>query len=402
MLSCDFRRLTAAALVLSIVFITMPVSAADFSTRNSAIGSVSAVGLVDLRGVGISQEGTLFAGDSIRAYEKGYAKVLLGTGSKIELSEKTDITVNRDGQGVKIAMNTGTLGFTAKSALRIDVMPFEVTASDDASGHVAIMGPTTAGVRALSGKVTIRNLKTSESFVLMKGQEQLLGLPGGIHAPALATVAGNVPMPVPAPKPQTPAGKTGGGLAMDTGAWLAVIGAAAIAGIAIWAIVEAKSNNDDVSSLKNQITTLQTQQAAALKNVSNANAIANAVSQQQASLASAAALAAQAQLALTAAGLTAQANTAASISQQIAANQNALNLLASQIQALQAQLASGTGNASQLTALLQQEEALRATTNSLIAQLNALLAANANVTGVPKISLNPIPGPIIASASVPV
>jgi hypothetical protein len=271
MLSCDFRRLTAVALVLSIAFITMPVSAADFSTRNSAIGSVSAVGLVDLRGVGISQEGTLFAGDSIRAHEKGYAKVLLGTGSKIELSEKTDITVNRDGQGVKIAMTTGTVGFTAKSALRIDVAPFEVIASDDASGHVAILSPTIAGIRALSGKVTVRNLKTSESFELSKGQEQFLGLPNGIHAPALAEVASNVPVPIPAPKPQTPAGKTSGGLAMDTGAWLAVIGVGALGGLAIWALVDVHNKNSDIDSLNSSIAALNqqiaslNQQIAALK-----------------------------------------------------------------------------------------------------------------------------------------
>src|SRR5947209_4270802 len=109
MLSCDYRKLTAAALVLSTIFITMPISAADFSTTKSALGSVSAVGAVELRGIGISQEGTLFAGDSIRSHEKGYAKVLLGTGSKIELYEKTEVSVNRDAEGVKIAMNTGNL-----------------------------------------------------------------------------------------------------------------------------------------------------------------------------------------------------------------------------------------------------------------------------------------------------
>src|SRR5205085_2613178 len=134
-------------------------------------------------------EGTLFAGDNVRAREKGYAKILLGTGSKIEISEKTDVSVNRDAQGVKIAMNTGTVGFTATSSLRIDVAPFEVIASDGSSGNVAIMSPTTGGVRAINGKVTIRNLKTSESFVLLKGQERLLGLRDGINAPPLAEIA---------------------------------------------------------------------------------------------------------------------------------------------------------------------------------------------------------------------
>src|SRR5436190_7791903 len=129
MLTSDFRRVVAVALVLTTTFVTMPLSAADFSIARPVIGSVSAVGPVDLRGVGISQEGTLFAGDSIRAREKGYAKVLMGTGSKIELAEKTDVKVSRDEQGVKIAMNTGTVGFTARTLLRIDVLPFEVTAT---------------------------------------------------------------------------------------------------------------------------------------------------------------------------------------------------------------------------------------------------------------------------------
>jgi hypothetical protein len=396
--------------VLTTAFITMPVSAADFSNARPVIGSVSAVGSVYLRGVGISQEGTLFAGDSIRANEKGYAKVLLGSGSKIEVSAKTDLTVSRDAQGVKIAMNTGTIGFTAHSPLRIDVMPFEVTATDDASGNVAVMSPSTAGVRALNGKVTVRNLKTSESFVIMKGQERLLGLQNGVHAPSLAEVASNIPTPipapVPAPRPQTPAGKTTGGLAMDAGAWLAVIGGAAIAGVAIWGLVVALNNHDDIDSLKGTIKTLNntiaTQNSAALKNISNAAAIANTAAQQQAQLASVQALAGQAQLALTAAGQPTQAAAAASLASQASANQTQLAALQGQIQAAQAQLAAGTGSATQLQTLLTQEETLRNTTNSLINQLNTLLANNRSFPGVPGTTLGTISGPIVSSASVPV
>src|SRR5262245_32544514 len=151
MLSSDFRRMVAAALVISTVLITMPVSAADFSTAKSVIGSISAVGPVELRGISISQEGTLFTGDSIRAGQKGYAKVLLGSGSKIELAEKTDVSFNRDAQGVKIAMNTGIVGFTASSPLRIDILPFEITATDGSAGKVSVMNGA-AGVRAVNGK----------------------------------------------------------------------------------------------------------------------------------------------------------------------------------------------------------------------------------------------------------
>src|SRR5581483_5972271 len=98
MLSSDFRRLLAVALVITTTFITLPVSAADFSSARPVIGSVSAVGTVDLHGVGIAREGTLFSGDTIRSGEKGYAQVLLGTGDKVELFEKTDVSVNRDAE----------------------------------------------------------------------------------------------------------------------------------------------------------------------------------------------------------------------------------------------------------------------------------------------------------------
>jgi len=295
--------------------------------------------------------------------------------------------------------------------LRIDVMPFEVTASDDASGNVAIMSPTTAGVRAINGKVTVRNLKTSESFLITKGQERLLGLQNGVHAPSLGEIASNVPTPVPPPFPdpaprQTPAGKTTGGLAMDTGAWLAVIGGAAIAGVAIWGLVVAMNNHDDIDSLKNTIKTLNgtiaAGNSAALKNTSNASAIANAAAQQQAQLSAVISLAGQAQLALTAAGNATQAAAALSLSQQAAANQTQLVSLQSQIQAAQAQLAAGTGSAATLQTLLSQEETLRNSTNTIITQLNTLLSNNRTTPGVPQVTLPTIPPAVFASASVPV
>jgi hypothetical protein len=412
MFNLDLRRMLTVTLVLTTVFITMPVSAADFSTAKSVIGSVSAVGPVELRGIGISQEGTLFAGDSIRAGVKGYAKVLLGTGNKIELAEGTQVQVNRDAQGVKIAMNTGTLGFTAPAPIRIDILPFEVVATDGAAGNVAIINLGSAGVRSINGKVTVRNLKTAETFDVFKGQERLLSLQNGAHAPSLAEIASNVPGPLPAPSPnptpapvpapQAPAGKTTGGMAMDTGAWLAVIGGAAVAGVAIWGLVVALNNRDNVHDLQSQVNTLTVTNQQALKNVSNAAALANSVSQLQTQMATVSALASQAQLALTLAGNSAAAAQAASIATQATATQAQLNALQSQIQALQAQFASGGGSAAQLNGLLAQEETLRATSNSLTNQLNALLAANRSTPGVPQTTVNTVGPPTVASASVPV
>jgi len=343
MLSRTIRGLMAVGLASLMVLVTMPLSAADFSTARPVIGSVSAVGSVELRGVGISQEGTLFSGDSVRANVKGYAKVLIGTGSKIELSEKTDVRFKRDAQGIQIAMNSGLVGFTAKTPLRIDVAPFEVSASDDASGSVLIANPLSADVRAINGKVTVRNLQTSETFVLTKGQEEFLGLKDGVHGPSIGQIAANVPSPVPAPTPapapQTPAGKTTGGLAMDTGAWLAVIGGVAVGGIAIWGVVKAYKDSDRIDALTQQLATANQNNAinavniannnaatqAQLKAISNANAIAQAATAQQIELLQTQQLATQAQLAL--AGNPTQAAAAASISAQASTNAAALATL---------------------------------------------------------------------------
>jgi len=398
-------------LVLTTVLVTMPLSAADFSAARPVIGSVSAVGSVDLRGVAISQEGTLFSGDSIRSHEKGYAKVLIGTGSKIELSEKTDVSVNRDARGVQIAMNSGIVGFTALTPLRIDVAPFEVTASDNASGNVVIMSTTTAGVRAINGKVTVRNLKTSESFVITKGQEQLLGLKDGVHGPSLGQLAANVPGPVPAPTPapapQTPAGKSsGGGLAMDKGAWLAVIGGVALTGLAVWGVLAAEHANDRVDALTNQLATANFNIAAGavnnaalqaqLKALANANAISNTLVQEQIQSQTQAILAAQAQAAL--AGNASQLALANSLAAQIAVNTAALNALQTQIQAAQASIAAG-GSPAQLAALLAQEEALRSSNNTLGGSLKALLSANGLQGGN---LITTVPPPTQTSASIPV
>jgi hypothetical protein len=322
------------------------------------------------------------------------------------------VNIDRDGQGVKIAMNGGTLGFTATNSLRIDVMPFEVTATDGAAGNVAIMRSGTAGIRAVNGKVTVRNLKTSESFVLFKGQERLLGLQNGAHSPSLAEIASNVPgpipAPIPAPVPQAPAGRSSG-LAMDTGAWLAVIGGAAVAGIAIWGLVVALNNRDDIKELTASVNNLNNTVAAnnaatqaAIRNISNATALANNVSQLQSQQNQVAVLAAQAQLALQVAGNTTAANQAATIAAAAAASQTRLIGLQAAIQAAQADFAAGRGSAATLNALIQQEATERATANANATSLNTLLTNNRTTPGVPQATVSAVGAPRIASASVPV
>jgi hypothetical protein len=399
----------AVALVFTTTFITTPLSAADFG--KTALGSVSAVGNVQLRGISISQEGTLFAGDSIRAADKAYAKVLLKKGSKIEVGEKTEITVGSEA----IAMVAGNLGFTSgKDALRIAFHPFEILASD-ATGNVSVNKGTAAGVRAINGKLTVRNTKTSESFVLTKGQERWFGLKDGSSPKPLAELASNLPDTLP-PMPQTPAGQSGGGMDMDAGAWAAVIAAGAITGIAIWALVVALDNQDDIDALQDDLDDLQgtvsANQAAANAAIAalqraqqmsdaafnariNALAIASTAQATQAIVAAAPNLSASQRSAFT--------TRATTLASQATATSATIASIEAQINALETQIAaSGTVTAAQLAQL----DTLRNQLNTAIGQLNTIrnmetqLLADLQSAGVTPPTQSSQPSPT-ASASIP-
>jgi hypothetical protein len=412
MLCCDFRRVVAVALVLTTTFITMPVSAADFSSTRSVLGSVSSVGPVELRGVSISTEGTLFSGDSIRSRDKGYAKVLLGSGSKIELSEKTELNVNSDAQGVKIAMNAGTMGFTSLgSAVRVSVQPFDIVTSTDAAGSVAV-GNNSASVRALKGSVTVRNRKTAESFVLLKGQDRLFGL-DGTNKGSLGEIASTVPGPLPTLPPQVPAGRTSGGLAMDAGAWVAVIAGAAVAGLAITGVIIALNNRDDLKDIKAQNANLlaQTQQsnAAGLAALARARALSDAAFTARLNALAIASTAGQANVAaqtapnLTAAQRTTFGTRAQTLNAQANTSAQTIAGLISEITALEAAIAAaGTPTGGQTTQL----NSLRDRLNTEIGNLNNIrnqetqLITDMRNAGILLVQTSQ-PTPTVASASIP-
>jgi hypothetical protein len=81
------RKITqviALSLVVLTVLSTTPVTAAELTSKNN-IGSVSAVGAVQLRGVPINSEGTLFSGDPLNVGASSYAKLVLTEGPKVEV-----------------------------------------------------------------------------------------------------------------------------------------------------------------------------------------------------------------------------------------------------------------------------------------------------------------------------
>jgi hypothetical protein len=135
------RGLVALVVLLAIVFTTTPISAADFSTPKAVIGSVSGVGTVQLRGVAISQEGTLFGGDQISVGAKGYAKVTLTNGHKLELDSLTRLTVVGSGQTAQLQVTSGNMAFVTKAgALNIAAGNFEITGDHNVVGNVAFVG----------------------------------------------------------------------------------------------------------------------------------------------------------------------------------------------------------------------------------------------------------------------
>jgi hypothetical protein len=384
--------------MLAITFVTVPLSAKDLPGASRMIGSVGAVGRVALRGVAISGDGTLFSGDHIRVHEKGYAKVLAGTGSKLELFENSDVNIRQEGKELKIAMTGGMVGFVASAPVRVTLSSFEVTGTGNASANVAIMNSTTAGVRALNGDVTVRNLKTSESYRVTKGQERLLLLKDGKSTTSIGEMASAAPGAVPAPAipAARPAPAAKRALSMDTGGWLALIAAVAGGATAVTALVMADNNRDDIDALERTNSSLSSQ----LTLVSNLSAIANTTAQIQSQMASTQALAGQAQLALANVNAV-DAAAASKLSSDASASQTRLNSLATQISSLQALLAKGQGSQTQLNALLQQEEDERAIANKLAADLNALLLKNKNVNGVPQGTVGTVNPPSQASPSTP-
>src|SRR5688500_4452414 len=94
-------RLMAVSLVVLVVGSTMPLSAAEVA-RTASIGSVSAVGAVDLRGVRITGDGTLFSGDRVNVLPGAYAKVAFGAGPKLEVGSGSDVTVTREADKVQV------------------------------------------------------------------------------------------------------------------------------------------------------------------------------------------------------------------------------------------------------------------------------------------------------------
>jgi len=387
------------SLVIVTFVATAPISGAEIASPAN-IGSVSAIGSVQLRGIGIS-EGTLFSGDRLNVAPGGYAKVVLGAGPKVEVGGSSDVTVSRDADAISIQMTSGNIAFSGngQKPVRVRIGAYEVTAAGQSKGSVAFIGSGAFGIRVLDGTVNVRNTSTKQSFTVGKGSERLISL--GEPGESGALLASTAPTSIPA-APRMPAAR-----GLSGGVKTALVVGSLLGSAAAIALLMTK-NDDSDSEAANRLAKIQT--------LSNVGAIATTAGQ-SAQAASTVSTTASAALNVINTNTTIGANAAnkaallASANALIVKANNALSAITSlqaQINALEAQIeAFGTvtpAQQTQLNSLLAQVEAQRLIVNSAIADLTALInavntAAGANVLNNP--GLQPIPPAALASPSNP-
>jgi hypothetical protein len=342
---------------------TAPLSAAEIATPAN-IGSVSAVGSVQLRGVGIS-EGTLFSGDSLNVARGAYAKVVLTTGSKVEVDGNSNVKVSKDADVVTIQMTSGNIAFSgSQKPVRIQVGSYIVTPNNKARGSVAFVGTDGFGVRVIEGSVTIRDTATKQSSTVTKGTARLISLRDSNTSGVL--LASAAPSAIPA-VPSMPAARRQLGGAKKALIVASVLGATA-------AIVVLATRNDD--SDENAAARLRLATAAqTLENIETTVTVAASTATQvdTASTAATAAInAAATSSTFTAAEKAALAARATTLTSAAKASQTTIANLKSQLDALQDSL--GNADASTASQIEAQIATILANTNAEVAKLNTLIA----------------------------
>jgi hypothetical protein len=388
-------RSLALLLVVLLVVYTVPLSAAEIS-RATSIGQVSANGAVDLRGVPINGDGTLFSGDRMNVGSGGYAKIALGSGPRVEVGSGSDVTVTREGNNVQVKMASGNVAFKGdgKSPIHVRVGAYDVTVPGDASGNVAFMGKDVFGVRVMTGSVTVRHTVTKQSFSVQKGFDRLISLQTGAVSQTFAQLASTAPAAVPAPPQQ--------GSGLSKGGWIAVLGTVAGATAAI--IVLATRNNDTDDDAATRLA-----QVKAIQNLTAIQTSANAAQTLAASISSQATTAIQ--LIANSGASTANKATLTASAQAIVAKASGaiakVGTLTTQVGNLQNTIANQNGppTAAQQTQLTQLYNDLLSAINDANASLNDLktLATQGQALGVtiPQPVQTAVSGPVLASASIP-
>ena len=170
-----FSGFVSAGLILGLAL--MPLSQVAFGAQNAILGSVSAVGGVELRGVPLQNDGTLFDGDRIETSGQSYVKVQLTDGPQFELGNDTDVRVDRGDSQVQIAMNRGSMAFSSPSSslpVQVSIESVTVEALPGAAAEIAFLEPNSLSVTALAESVMVTALGMGPAPV---GQDEQVIIP---------------------------------------------------------------------------------------------------------------------------------------------------------------------------------------------------------------------------------
>lgn len=392
------HKLTVVVLMFATFLATTPVSAAELTTK-TALGSISAVGSVDLRGVTVAGEGTLFTGDQVSVGSRSGAKIALVNGQKIVLDQLTNLTFAVGGQ---VQVSKGNVAFSSRSG-QLDIVAghYQIQGDRTLAGNVAFVGADYIGLRVNSGAATVIDLKTKVSHKITAGQERLFSTT--TSSGPIATLASvSLPAAIPAVPavPQVSTGSSG----LTTAGWAALLATIGGAAVAIILLATRGDDSDDAAATVARQKALAATAAAtsALTTAdSNATAIAAATTAVNNAVAADANLSAEARATLTARASTIQSNIIASRT-QIAALNNRINALNTQLQTADPTLVASI--VAQINAAINDVNTTASQLNAQISLLQQLTAAaqNGGVTVPNPPQIIPIPTvPQAASASIP-
>jgi len=179
---------TSARLFLVLAFIV--VTSPGIRAQNGIVGSLSALGAVQLRGIPVSGEGTLFAGDRIETSGEAYARIFLTDGPQLELWTDTDVRVDRDASGVRVSMNAGRLALSSTGSslpVTVSVESLRIEAPPGARAEIAFLAPNTLTVLALQDTLTVTEQEEDQSETVPEGGQVIIDLDAEIEPGETAT-----------------------------------------------------------------------------------------------------------------------------------------------------------------------------------------------------------------------
>jgi len=195
-----FRTCISVGMIAVLIF-TAQISANDFPKSRTVLGSIAGNGTIELRGVSITGESTVFAGDAVKTGGRSYAKLALTDGNKVELFADTRASFSRGPEELRAVLTAGNLGFgVSAKPFVIDVGGFQIAPSADATGGVALLNDEYAGIRVRTGSVVVRNVRTKERFTVAAGAVRIIDVKTErTDVPVAQLASSALPPSLPAP-----------------------------------------------------------------------------------------------------------------------------------------------------------------------------------------------------------